>query len=98
MATSRARSTHRRGISRIDQPSTRTFGWFVRLGWHVRRDGSYGPKHTKFFGDAGNGGKQKALKAAQSFVAKVEKKAPKRAVARKSAAKKKVTRKARKRA
>jgi hypothetical protein len=67
----RARAGTRRGISRIDQPSTRTHGWFVRLGYHQRRDGTYGPKHRKFFGDASYGGKRKALRAAQSFVAKV---------------------------
>jgi hypothetical protein len=73
MATSRSRTKSRRGISRIDQPSTRTFGWFVRLGWHLRPDGSYGPKHTKFFGDVSNGGKAKGLKVAKAFVAKIEK-------------------------
>jgi hypothetical protein len=67
------RPARRRGISRIDQPSTRTHGWFVRVDWYKRRDGSYGPRHTKFFGDIGNGGKAKALKAAEAYVAKVSK-------------------------
>ena len=62
------RPVRRRGISRIDQPSTRTHGWFVRAGFHRRRDGSYGPRHQKFFGDATYGGKRKALHAAQDYV------------------------------
>ena len=67
----KTRSAAYRGISRIDQPSTRTHGWFVRVGWHVRRNGSYGPRHTRFFGDVSHGGKRKALLAAQRFVKKV---------------------------
>jgi hypothetical protein len=56
-----------RGISRIEQPSTRTFGWFVRIGFRTRRDGSYAPRHTKFFGDASHGGPHKALRAARAW-------------------------------
>jgi hypothetical protein len=56
-----------RGISRIEQPSTRTFGWFVRIGFRTKRDGSYAPKHTKFFGDAGHGGARKSLRAARTW-------------------------------
>jgi len=56
-----------RGISRIAQPSTRTFGWFVRIGFHTRRDGSYAPRHTRFFGDASHGGPEKALRAARRW-------------------------------
>jgi hypothetical protein len=67
----RAQPVRRRGISRIDQPSTRTHGWFVRAGFYRRRDGSYGPRHQKFFGDATYGGKRKGLRAAQEYVAKV---------------------------
>ena len=73
MKKRKASSSRRRGISRIDQPSKRTHGWFVRVGYHERRDGSYGPRHTKFFGDASHGGKGKALKAAEKFVASVTK-------------------------
>ncbi len=62
----------RRGISRIDQPSTRTHGWFVRLNYQGRRDGTYGPRHQKFFGDATYGGKRKALQAAQAYLAAVQ--------------------------
>jgi hypothetical protein len=68
--TRRRRST-RYGISRIDQPSTRTHGWFVRVGYHVRRDGSYGARHTRFFGDVSNGGKTRGLRAAEKYVAAV---------------------------
>jgi len=56
-----------RGITRIDQVSTRTHGYFARLGWHYRADDSYGPKHTAFFGDMSHGGKRAALFAAQTW-------------------------------
>ena len=46
----------RRGISRIDQPYTRTYGWFVRADFYRRRDGSYVPRYRKFFGDVGGSG------------------------------------------
>ena len=71
MKKTRSRPHRRRGISRIDQPSTRTHGWFVRVSYHGRRDGSYGPRHQKFFGDATYGGKRKALRAAQVYLAAV---------------------------
>ena len=70
----KAGSVRRRGISRIDQESTRTHGWFVRVGYFETRQGSYRARHTKFFGDASNGGKKKALAAAEAFVASVAKK------------------------
>ena len=72
MKTKRRRTTRRPGICRIDQDSTRTHGWFVRVGYYRRRDGSYRPRHTKFFGDVTNGGKRKALYAAEAFVAKLK--------------------------
>ena len=72
MKMTRFQPVRRRGISRIDQPSTRTHGWFVRVNWHGRRDGSYGPRHQKYFGDATYGGKRKALRAAQAYVGAVE--------------------------
>lgn len=56
-----------RGISRIDQPSTRTFGWFVRIGFRAKRDGTYVPRHSKFFGDASHGGPRKSLAAARTW-------------------------------
>jgi hypothetical protein len=69
---SHSRSPRLRGISRIDQPSTRTFGWFVRAGFYKRRDGVYAPRHRKFFGDLSHGGKRRALRAAREYLAKVE--------------------------
>ncbi len=62
------------GISRIDQASTRTHGFFVRVGYHRTRDGAWRPKHRSFFGDAGHGGKAKALKAATKWLKSVSKK------------------------
>lgn len=58
----------RRYISRIDQPSTRTHGWFARVGHIRRRSGKYTPRHVKFFGDVTHGGKRRAFVAAQLFV------------------------------
>ena len=72
MAITRRRKSKRHGISRIDQPSTRTHGFFVRLAWYKRRDGTYGPKYKSFFGDVGHGGKAKALKAAEKWVRDTE--------------------------
>lgn len=66
------RPVRRRGISRIDQDSTRTHGWFVRTGFYARRDGRYVPRYSKYFGDASHGGKRRALRAAQEYLAKVE--------------------------
>lgn len=66
------RPIRRRGISRIDQDSTRTHGWFVRAGFYARKDGSYVPRHSKYFGDATHGGKRRALQAAQEYLAKVD--------------------------
>ena len=67
----RSRSPGLRGISRIDQPSTRTFGWFVRTGFYKRRDGTYAPRHRRFFGDVTHRGKRRALRAAREYLAKV---------------------------
>lgn len=74
MKKSRRRSARRRGISRIDQPSTRTHGWFVRAGFYRRPDGSYAPRHRRFFGDVSHGGKRRALRAAQAYLAKLPRK------------------------
>lgn len=49
-----------KNISRIDQPSKNTFGWFVR----IRRDGR---QISKFFSDGKFGSKEEALKKAISF-------------------------------
>ena len=55
------------GVSRIDQESTRTHGYFVRVGYH-RTDDGWRPKHRAFFGDASHGGKEKAFKAAVKWL------------------------------
>lgn len=72
--TTRRKSSLPPGISRIDQESTRTHGYFVRVGYHRTRDGAWRPKHRAFFGDASNGGKAKALKAAVKWLKSVAKK------------------------
>ena len=56
------------GISRIDQESTRTHGYFVRVGYHRTKEGAWRPKHRAFFGDASHGGKEKAFKAAVKWL------------------------------
>jgi hypothetical protein len=61
------------GISRIDQPSTRTHGYFVRVGYHRTKDGAWRPKHRAFFGDASHGGKAKGLKSAEKWLKDVSK-------------------------
>mgnify|MGYP001400283166 CR=1 FL=1 len=76
----RSRSTTKvPGISRIDQASTRTFGWFCRVGYRPTPSGTR-PKHTAFFGDASNGGKKKAFDKALNWLKVVERtgKPPKR--------------------
>ena len=70
----RKRSSLPPGISRIDQESTRTHGFFVRVGYHRTRDGAWRPKHRSSFGDATHGGKAKALKAAEKWLKSVSKK------------------------
>lgn len=68
-----------RGISRIDQASTRTHGWFVRVGFRARRDGTYVPRRSKFFGDATYGGPRRSLRAARAWRdEQVERALPKR--------------------
>src|SRR2546426_10244810 len=69
MKKTRSRPVRRRGISRIDQPSTRTYGWFVRAAFYKRPDGSYAPRHRKFFGDASYGGQRRAPRAGQEDLA-----------------------------
>ncbi|MEO8448524.1 MAG: hypothetical protein ABI647_01965 [Gemmatimonadota bacterium] len=59
------------GISRIDQPTTRTFGWFCRYGYRPTPKGTR-PKFTAFFGDATHGGKKKALDAATGWLKQVQ--------------------------
>jgi hypothetical protein len=56
------------GVSRIDQESTRTHGYFVRVGYHRTKEGAWRPKHRAFFGDASHGGKDKAFKASVKWL------------------------------
>ena len=80
------RSSHP-GISRIDQPSTRTHGWFVRAGFYRVKKRNYAPRHRKFFGDVSHGGKRGSLKAAKAYLALVKGPTrPARATRRKRAA------------
>ncbi|MDI6400648.1 hypothetical protein QLX67_01485 [Balneolaceae bacterium ANBcel3] len=53
-------SNSMKNISRIDQPSKNTYGWFVR----IRRDGK---SISRFFSDGKHGGREKALDAAIVF-------------------------------
>jgi hypothetical protein len=55
-----------KGISRIDQPSRRTHGFFVRLDYRKTPEG-YRPRLVAFFGDASHGGKRAAWKAAEEW-------------------------------
>jgi len=54
----------------------------VRSQFRERRDGSYGPRHQKFFGDYSYGGKRRALQAAKEYLAHVEPRRPRTAKAR----------------
>jgi hypothetical protein len=49
-----------KGISRIDQPSKNTHGWYVRVTFN-------GQKRVKFFSDVAHGGKEKALELAVKY-------------------------------
>jgi hypothetical protein len=69
MATRRRKPSP--GISRIDQESTRTHGYFVRVGYERTKTGTWRPRHRAFFGDYSYGGKTKALKAAEEWLAEV---------------------------
>jgi hypothetical protein len=55
-----------KGISRIDQPSRNTFGWYVRVMFN-------GTTRCKFFSDKAGGSKHKALEAAIKYRNQVEK-------------------------
>lgn len=55
------------GISRIDQQTSRTHGYFVRVGYRKTTKG-WRPKASAFFGDASHGGKSSALKAAEKWL------------------------------
>jgi len=86
-----ASGAKRPGISRIDQESTRTHGFFARFGYDRDNSGTCRQKHRALFGDASHGSKKKALAAAEAWLGKIER-AEKRGGAKpaaKKAAKKK---------
>lgn len=55
------------GICRVDQPSTRTHGFIVRLGWHTK-NGVPLARRKSYFGDHTHGGKRAALRAAKVWL------------------------------
>ena len=57
------------GISRIDQPSRRTHGYFVRVGYRMTSSGSR-PSASAYFGDASHGSRRKAWEAAEAWLKK----------------------------
>lgn len=59
------------GICRVDQTSTRTFGFVVRVG-HRRSARGWRPRFTAYFGDFTNGGKKQALAAAVKWLKTLE--------------------------
>lgn len=59
------------GISRVDQDSTRTHGWVVRLNYQQTASG-WRPKHTAYFGDATHGGPNKSMAAAEEYLKKLQ--------------------------
>ncbi|HKO14663.1 MAG TPA: hypothetical protein VJU87_00390 [Gemmatimonadaceae bacterium] len=65
------------GISRIDQDTTRTHGFFVRVGYRKTAKG-WRPRASAFFGDAGHGGKASALRAAERWLRQAKRDLPKR--------------------
>lgn len=54
-----------KGVSRIDQASRNTHGWYVRVSFD-------GKKRSKFFSDAAHGGKEEALGRAVGWRDEVE--------------------------
>lgn len=78
------------GISRIDQPSRRTHGYFVRVGYR-RTPNGYRPTLTAFFGDATHGGKKQAWEESETWLKKARRQlaaAGKKGTGAKAAAKK----------
>lgn len=68
------------GISRIDQPSRRTHGYFVRLDYRKTPAG-YRPRLTAFFGDASHGGRKASWQAAEAWLAKMRRSLKKKSAA-----------------
>lgn len=55
------------GITRVEQPSTRTFGFVVRVGNRPSPKG-WRPRFKAYFGDFTYGGKKNALAAAEKWL------------------------------
>lgn len=55
-----------KGISRVDSPKSRTYGWYVRVFYN-------GEKRVRFFSDGRHGGVEKAFQKALNFRNKAEK-------------------------
>lgn len=75
LPAARARRVNRSlppGICRVEQPSTRTYGYVVRVG-HRRSAKGWRPKFTAYFGDFSHGGKKSALAAAARWLKILEK-------------------------
>lgn len=70
-ARSRAYAGLPPGICRVEQESTRTFGYVVRVG-HRRSPRGWRPKFTAYFGDFSHGGKKPALAAATRWLKTLE--------------------------
>lgn len=68
------------GITRVDQESTRTHGYVVRVGYR-RTPRGWRPRFTAFFGDVRHGGAARALAAARKYLKQIQRtgKAPRRA-------------------
>lgn len=91
LPTPRARRVNKNlppGVCRVEQPSTRTFGYVVRVG-HRNSPRGWRPKFTAYFGDHSNGGKKPALAAAVTWLKTLERtgKAPEKKPAKKTAKK-----------
>jgi hypothetical protein len=75
LPAARARRVNRKlppGICRVEQPSTRTYGYVVRVG-HRRSPKGWRPKFTAYFGDFSHRGKKGALAAATKWLKVLEK-------------------------
>lgn len=71
MATTTRRKALPSGISRIDQETSRTHGFFVRVGYRKTTRG-WRPKESAFFGDKSHSGRRKALEAAEKWLRKTK--------------------------
>lgn len=69
--SARARRNLPPGICRVEQASTRTFGYVVRVG-HRPSPKGWRPRFTAYFGDFSNGGKKNALEAATRWLDRLQ--------------------------